>query len=49
MIFLKIINLKKIYSTKAIIVYMGGSPGDVMWRACDVGEAKEVLENELVT
>ena len=25
---------------------MGGSPGD-MWKSCDVGEAKEGLENEL--
>ena len=26
---------------------MGGSRGDVKWKACDVGEAKEGLENEL--
>ena len=26
---------------------IGGSPGDVKWRAYDVGEAKEGLENEL--
>ena len=26
---------------------MDGSPGDVKWRACDVGEAKEGLENDL--
>ena len=25
---------------------MGGSPGDVSEEACDVGEAKEGLENE---
>ena len=24
---------------------MGDSPGDVKWRTCDVGEAKEGLEN----
>ena len=43
MIFLKIFDLKNVYSTKA----MGGSPGEL--RTCDVGEAKEGLENELVT
>ena len=56
MIFLKIFNLKKNYSTKA----MGGSPGELSeelvtqekrkngWRMnCDVGEATEGLENEL--
>ena len=26
---------------------MGGSEGDVKWRACDVGEAKKGLDNEL--
>ena len=25
--------------------FMGGSPGDVRWRACDVGKAKEGLEH----
>ena len=56
MIFLKIFNLKKIYSTKA----MGISPGELSeelvtqekrkkgWTMnCDVGEATEWLENEL--
>ena len=56
MIFLKIFNQKKNYSTKA----MGSSPGELSeqlvtyekrkkgWRMnCDVGEATEGLENEL--
>ena len=27
--------------------FMGGSPGNVSEKSCDVGEAKEGLENEL--
>ena len=55
--YIKIFNLKKIYSAKA----MSGSPVELSeelvtqekrkkgWRMnCDVGEATEVLENELL-
>ena len=56
MIFLKIFNLKKIYSTKAMCGSLGELSEELVtqekrkkgWRMnCDVGEAMEELENEL--
>ena len=35
------------YIMNTYVSNMGGSPGDVSEEPCDVGEAKEGLENEL--
>ena len=35
------------HSVSKLVLGMGGSPGELSERACDVGEAKEGLDNEL--